>query len=377
MAPYRRLFENMLFVKTPALLNILIPVGILVLLVGASSGYATASLLIGPYTQQSTEDSVIISWMTDTPTRRDQVHWGINPGCDNIRTELTIFPKTLHTITLKGLSAGQQYYYHVRSDETDSPLYTFWTAFPHNDTLKVVVYGDSQGEWDDWQAVSLVARAIEVQSPAIVLKTGDLVDKGWNLSQWIKYFTASPFLHNSTLYPILGNHENYSCLYFSFFSFPRNERWFSFENGPAHFVGLDSNSRSRYRLAQYLWLIHDLRTHQEPFTVVFFHHPPYSSSNHGNTTILQKIWSPVFERYHVDVVFNGHDHNYERSIVNNVTYIVTGGGGSPLYNNGHSPWTVYSEKTYHYCLLTASPSGLTCETKTPEGLVIDSFSLLP
>jgi hypothetical protein len=83
----------------------------------------------------------------------------------------------------------------------------------------------------------------------------------------------------------------------------------------------------------------------------------------------------VFERYHVDMVFNGHDHDYERSIVNNVTYIVTGGGGSPLYNNGHSPWTVYSEKTYHYCLLSVNSSTVTFEAKKPDGSVFDLFIL--
>jgi len=359
------------------LLAILLPLTVLVLFGGSSNGYPTVTILIGPYTQQVTEDAVSISWMTTIPTGRNEVHWGIDQGCRNVTIEQVLFPKSLHTVTITGLSAEQRYYYHIRSDETDSPLYTFWTARPHNDTLRAVVYGDSQGDWDNWQTVSHVARAIEAESPMIVLKTGDLVEDGWNLSQWIEYFRASPFLYNSTMYPILGNHEEYSCFYFSFFSLPKNERWYSFENGPVHFIGLDSNSRGRYRLAQYLWLVHDLRTHEEPFTVVFFHHPPYSSSNHGNTTVLQKIWSPVFERYHVHVVFNGHDHNYERSIVNNVTYVVTGGGGSPLYDNGHSPWTVYSEETYHYCLLTASPSGLYCEAKTPEGLVIDSFCLQP
>ena len=84
----------------------------------------------------------------------------------------------------------------------------------------------------------------------------------------------------------------------------------------------------------------------------------------------------MFERYGVDIVFNGHDHNYERSIINNITYIVTGGGGSLLYDNGHSPWTVYSEKTYHFCLLTVNASLLTFEAKRPDGSVFDSF-LLP
>lgn len=83
----------------------------------------------------------------------------------------------------------------------------------------------------------------------------------------------------------------------------------------------------------------------------------------------------MFERNHVDIVFNGHDHNYERSIINGVTYIVTGGGGSSLYDNGQSPWTIYSEKTHHFCFLTANETTLTFEAIKPDGLVFDSFLL--
>ena len=348
---------------------------IFLLLVESSSGYPVTSLLCGPYTQRSQDNSVVVSWITGKPTRRNEVHWGASLACGNITVEHSIFAQTVHSVKIRGLTTGLQYYYTVVSDELESSLYSFWTAFPKNETIRFAVYGDSQGEWDNWQTVLLVAQAIEKEKPAFVLKTGDLVDDGKNLTHWIDYFTASPFLHNSTLYPVLGNHENYSRFYFSFFSLPFNERWYSFENGPVHFIGLDSNRQERYRLVQYIWLCHDLQTHHEPFTIVFFHHPIYSSSEHGNTTFLQKIWAPVFERYHVDIVFNGHDHDYERSIVNNVTYIVTGGGGSPLYNNGYSPWTVYSEKTYHYCLLSVNSSTVTFEAKKPDGSVFDLFIL--
>ncbi len=349
--------------------------GILLILVGSSNGANAAMLLIGPYSQNSHFDSILISWKTATPTTRNYVHWGRSPMLGNVTMEKSMVAKTAHTVEIEGLSAGQKFYYTVVSDQFESPLYTFWTAFPRNETIRFVAYGDSQGAWNNWQTVSLVAQAIEKAQPSFVLKTGDLTDNGSNLEYWIDYFTASPFIHNSTLYPVLGNHENYSHLYFSFFSLPFNERWYSFENGPVHFIGLDSNKRNRYRLVQYLWLLHDLQAHHELFTIVFFHHPLYSSGEHGNTTSLQKIWAPVFERFHVDIVFSGHDHDYERSIVNDVTYIVIGGGGSPLYDIGHSPWTIYTEKTYHYCLLTANSSLLTFEAIKPDGTVFDSFMI--
>ena len=361
--------------RTGQKILLIIVMGLLTTQVGYSVGINTSITFLGPYPQFSQEDSIVISWKTMTPARLNEVHWGSSSALDMVTKDQSIFPKTFHSVRIKGLTAGQKYYYTVVSDYIESPLYTFWTAFPRNESIRFVAYGDSQGDWDNWQTVLLVSQAIERTNPAFVIKPGDLVDNGRNPDNWVDFFSASPFLHNSTLFPVLGNHENYSRLFFSYFTLPFNEHWYSFDNGPVHFIGLDSNIRNRCRLRQFLWLFYDLKTHHQPFTIVFFHHPPYSSSNHGNTTVLQKLWSPMFERYHVDIVFNGHDHNYERSIVNNVTYVVTGGGGAPLYNNGHSPWTVYSEKTYHFCLLTANSTSLSCEAIKPNGSVFDSFIL--
>ncbi|MCX6662435.1 MAG: metallophosphoesterase family protein [Euryarchaeota archaeon] len=350
--------------------------GVLLIVVGSSQGNALASPIIGPYTQQAHGNSVVVLWTTAVPTRENKVYWGASLALGNVTVEKNMWATTTHSVTINGLTAGVQYFYKVVSNEDPSPLYNFWTAFHQNGTIRFVAYGDSRGGWDNWQAASLVAEAIERENPLFVLNTGDLVDNGKTPDDWVDFFTASSFVHNSTLYPVLGNHENYSHLYFSFFSLPFNERWYSFDNGPVHFIGLDSNPRNAYRFVQYLWLLHELGIHNQAFTVVFFHHPVYSSGEeHGNTTLLQKVWAPVFERYHVDIVFNGHDHDYERSYVNGIIYIVTGGGGAPIYDVGHSPWTVYSEKTYHYCMLTVNSSTLTFEAKKPDGFVFDSFIL--
>jgi acid phosphatase type 7 len=350
--------------------------GVLLFLVGHCCSQTTSIFTIGPYTQHSQMSSIVVSWETASPTEKNEVHWGSSPTLGNITMERTIFSKTFHTVTLSGVTVAQMYYYTVVSDDEESPLYTFHAASPQNDSICFAVYGDTRGGWDNWQNTLIVSQAIQQAHPSFVLNTGDCVDNGKIPSEWIDFFTASPFTHNSTLYPVLGNHENYSTLYFRYFSLPHNERWYSFDNGPVHFIGLDSNQRNAYRLVQNLWLIHDLRTNSQPFTVVFFHHPLYSSgSEHGNTTLLRRLWAPLFERFHVDVVFNGHDHDYEHCYVNGVTYIVTGGGGATLYDVGHSSWTVYAEKTYHFCLCTVNSTELTFQAIKPNGLVFDSFSI--
>jgi hypothetical protein len=336
-----------------------------------------SSFIIGPYTQRSQKNSIIVSWETKTPTTRNEVQWGLTMDLGNITIEKNLLARTFHTVIVEGLTASTQYYYTVVSDEIESTTYTFCTSYQNDDEIQFVVYGDSRGEWDNWASTKIVAQAIEAVHPPFVISTGDLVDEGINPDGWVDFFNASPFTHNSTLYPVLGNHEYYARWYFTYFSLPGHERWYSFDNGPVHFIGLDSNLRNAYRLIQLVWLMHDLRTNSQPFTIVFFHHPLYSSGNHGNATLLRMIWKPIFEHYRVDIIFNGHDHDYERSVINNITYVVTGGGGAPLYDVGHSSWTIYSEKTYHYCLLTVNSEQLTVQAIKPDGTLFDSFTISP
>lgn len=66
--------------------------------------------------------------------------------------------------------------------------------------------------------------------------------------------------------------------------------------------------------------------------VVVLHHPPYTCGGHLGDATVQRRWVPLFERYDVDLVLSGHDHNYQRFRVRHgVRYVVNGGGGAGLY----------------------------------------------
>jgi len=336
----------------------------------------TTSIHFGPYPQNPTKDSIIICWQTSEKTRFNKVCYGLTTDCENVVYEKNLLKKYFHKVKLTDLTYSTKYFYKVVSDCFESSIYSFYTSFAANDSIRFIAYGDSRGEWDNWQHASIVAKAIEEEQPHFVLNTGDLVNNGTIKEEWYNFFEASPFTHNSTLYPVLGNHEYYATPYFKYFSLPNNERWYSFDFGPIHFIGLDSNYRNVKRPAQLLWLIKELKTNDKPFTIVFFHHPLYSSGNHGSYIPLRFLWGTFFQLNKVDIVFNAHDHSYERGKVLNVNYIVTGGGGGPLYDVGSSWWTIYSEKTYHYCLIEANESKLSFQAIKPDGAVIDSFQIM-
>jgi hypothetical protein len=99
---------------------------------------------------------------------------------------------------------------------------------------------------------------------------------------------------------------------------------------------------------------------------------------------VRDSFCPLFDKYGVDVAFAGHDHNYQRNEVGSVTYLVTGGGGAPLYDQKtNAPWNKVTKKTLHYVLVTvydaarreAGGVAAAVEALTPGGRCFDRVEL--
>ena len=109
------------------------------------------------------------------------------------------------------------------------------------------------------------------------------------------------------------------------------------------------------------------------------HRAIYSaSSSHGPADDLQAAWAPLYDAHHVDLVLNGHDHDYERtwpiragqvcpSTAVGTVYIVAGAAGASLYNHGLAYWTAVSESAQHVIVLTARREG-TKKYSPPRGV---------
>jgi hypothetical protein len=113
-------------------------------------------------------------------------------------------------------------------------------------------------------------------------------------------------------------------------------------------------------------------------------YPGYVYNNVSN-------YRQICDTTRVTVDFCGHSHIYERSYLmfnNTVTntsndipasaqgtvYVVSGGGGAPLYA-ARSPrtWRSYAISRYHYCLLQTNADSLVCTAKDTAGAVLDRF----
>ena len=136
-------------------------------------------------------------------------------------------------------------------------------------------------------------------------------------------------------FPALGNHDWVAANaqpYLDYFSLPGNERYYDFVKGPVHFFVLDSDSHephgNKASSVQALWLKNALASSTSPWNIVFLHHAPYSSAQHGSNTTLQ--WP--YETWGADAVLAGHDHTYERIIKGTIPFFVNGLGGASIYN---------------------------------------------
>lgn len=334
----------------------------------------SVNLTRGPYLQSVTPNSITVVWETDVPGD-SVVQYGLTSIYDFEATDVAI--TTHHAVTIEGLSPYTTYHYRVLTNGTPlSNDSTFKTAADATQrTFSFVVYGDNRTNNTDHQSV--VNRALTV-APDFALNTGDLVANGTEATQWETFFEIErELLRTTPFFPCLGNHEQNSGHYFDLFHLPNNERYYSFDYGNAHIVALETDGYQDYSAgsSQYNWLANDLANTSQPWKFVFFHFPPYSSGSHGDDAIAQRDLVPLFEQYGVQLVFNGHDHDYERSLVNGVNYIVAGGGGAPLYSVGSGPYTVYAESTLHVVSITVNQHTLTSVAVRPDGTTFDQFTM--
>lgn len=114
--------------------------------------------------------------------------------------------------------------------------------------------------------------------------------------------------------------------------------------------------------------------------VVVFHQPAYSCATHGSTPAVDSTWVPILEAHHVALVINGHDHYYERfKSTNDVTYVVTGGGGAALYPRqptcSGTPTSQATANRHHFVGIEISGSTLSLTTVARTGEALDRATI--
>ena len=159
--------------------------------------------------------------------------------------------------------------------------------------------------------------------------------------RWIepaRYFSFTKKLRNSTV-----------VLFVILDSSPLVEEYINQKNDGHHVIGQNT-------AVQWHWCDSVLASSSASWKLVFFHHPAYSaSSKHGSTPEIQRAFVPLFEKYHVNACFSGHDHDLQHSRPDNATVEYFGcGGGSETRPAGQTAFTKYSNASLGFGVVSLS-----------------------
>jgi hypothetical protein len=302
----------------------------------------------------------------------------------------------MHQVHLCGLKADTTYHYQVGGQGTGgqeswSPEYTFRTApdltADPSAQVTIAVLGDTRDGYADWQHILTLAQA---STPDVIFFTGDAVTFGQLQDEWDSYFDmGQDVLARVPMIFAEGNHETNATPFFSNVANPGDQLDFSIDYGAVHLTVLNDSPvvASTITGAAAAFLSSDLAAHASAPWKIFMHHQPmYSSSTgHGSNLTLRAAWAPIVDQYAVDLVVNGHDHDYERSkplranaVVPDgmgTVYIVSGSAGAPLYDNGSGFFTVTSEKTESFLILGARVGQLDVAAYRGDGTPLENFTL--
>ncbi len=386
----------------------LIAVFVLALLVAATLlavPKPDATLILGPFLQQPTADGIRIGVEFDEPTTVTVV-FGVGESLDQ---ELTTAGRaTRHELLLTELAPDTDYTYEIRvGEEIVSGPWSFRTAPEGASPLSFLVFGDSRSRSDVHAQVVDAMRA----EPDIgfYVQTGDLVSDGGVLDQWYDYFAIEqPMMARTPIYPVIGNHdedEGDATNYVDVFMNPDHapeapELYYSFDYGNVHGVVLDSHVHSMewfeclptrdlmidgcFDEGQERWLQADLGAAavdpEIDHIVLFIHIGPYSSKENRSGNHQMRELLDWFHAMGVTAIISGHDHYYERGAAHNgIPYVITGGGGAPLYEVGEpseAPHEVaYNESVEHYRRVDVDGVLMTVSARGIDGRIIDEFEI--
>jgi hypothetical protein len=142
---------------------------------------------------------------------------------------------------------------------------------------------------------------------------------------------------------------------------------------------LNSN---RVNARQTEWLKTVLPASTAIWKIAVFHHPAWTCGEYRSNAAVVQRWVPLFEQYGVQLVLNGHDHNYQRfGPRRGVTYIVHGGGGSHLYSIQRCPASYptrhFARASHGFLFLRATETALRVSAVNRRRNVIDSVVINP
>jgi predicted MPP superfamily phosphohydrolase len=261
-----------------------------------------------------------------------------------------------------------------------APAASGQVALPNKpDTLHFAVIGDNgTGEKAQYEVGEQLLTWYNRFPFPIVLMMGDNIYGSDRPQDFVKKFEA-PYKglldKGVKFYATLGNHDSREQRYYKYFNMD-GKLYYSFK-APKEDVRFFVFESSYMDQDQVKWIEAELKTSNEKWKIVYFHHPLYSSSlTHGSTLKLRQVLEPLMIQYNVSLVLGGHDHVYERlKPQNGIQYFVEGASGQLRGGDLRpgSPLTAFGNDTDQtFMLMEVDGDNLTFNAITRQGTVFDS-----
>ena len=348
------------------------------------------------------QTSIDIQWRTDTTVSAGTVYYREKGSTQLLSADAQKYKmedlylmndRFIHRFTaqLRNLKPGTVYDYKFTSDSDWNDKYTFTTAAADS-AFSFIWFGDTHYSP---RFGGLFNKADSMYPDAAFYTiAGDLVSDGLYRNQWDDLFQyPSTVISRKPLMSVPGNHDNRAGLgalmYRELFSYPKNgpegvqkEQTYSFTYKNVLFLMIDATSPID---AQTTWIEEQLKNTNATWKIAVFHFPPYNYEEPYFN--IQKTWVPLFDKYHVDMVFGGHVHYYMRSkpmkngeVVdsynNGTAYIISIAIPSRSREMSDEPYAaVRKSEGQFYQYLKINGNELNYISVDSEGKVADSFNI--
>lgn len=328
------------------------------------------------YAQADASTSIGVAWTTNSESDPTIVQYGLDDAY-GMEIQGTAFSApgdldAIHEVNITGLEPDTVYHYRVGGPGEWSADNAFLTAPGDECTpYSFIALGDDRSDNDygpnpRWNGILMEAME---HFPLFILNSGDLVRDGSETDQWDHWLEETePALAFAAHMPTMGNHDDGpgagdGAYYNQVFNLPVNtvtgtEDYYFFTTGNAIVVSLSTQEFKGGDIPfgdQAAWLDQVLTENPRMWKFVFFHHPTYCSEDlfklvhEPNEEKQNAALTPIFDKHHVDIVFYGHNHWYERlgpmlgkggepegkpvdKFEDGTVYVVTGGAGAMTFN---------------------------------------------
>ncbi|QHV98762.1 purple acid phosphatase family protein [Spirosoma endbachense] len=310
-----------------------------------------------------------------------------------------------HSVHFNNLKPDTKYSYCVGNGTYWSEWFQFKTAQDRSAPFSFLYFGDAQND-----IRSLWSRAIRgaystLPTVNLMIHAGDLITTSNADWQWAEWFEAGGWING--MVPTLatpGNHEYFkdeqgksrvSRHWRPSFVLPENgpkgleETAYFFDYQGTRFVSLNSQAAlldSIILTTQADWLVQVLSNNPNRWTVVVHHHPIYSTKQGRDNDEWRVKMEPIYKKYGVDLVLQGHDHTYGRGLnmplgksrkhPDGPIYVVSV-SGPKMYDIGLQNWMDRAgSNTQLYQTISIDGDKLSYQSYTVTGEKYDSFALI-